>query len=144
MKKVLAVASQGGHSVQLMRLKPVLDQYETHYVSSQKREGMGKFTKVIDANRNTKFALVLLSLQMAWIVLRFRPDVVVSSGAVLGFIAIFIGKCLGASTLWIDSIANADEMSLSGQYAEKFSDLWLTQWEKLAQQAGPRFEGKVI
>jgi len=143
-KKVLAVASKGGHSIQLMRLKPVLDQYDTSYVSSQHYDGMDNFTRVTDANRNSKFRLMLLFFQVLWIVIRKRPNIVISSGAAPGYFTVLCGKLLGAKTIWIDSIANAEELSMSGQRAGKFADLWLTQWPEVAHENGPKYGGRVL
>ena len=144
-KKLLAVASQGGHLIQLLRLKPVFDRYETSYVSNQYREGMGDdFSQVIDANSNEKIKLLVLFVQMAWIIFTKRPDVVISSGAAPGLIAIMLGKMVGAKTIWIDSIANAEELSLSGKKAGAFADLWLTQWPNLVQPTGPQYQGRVL
>ncbi|MEM7562436.1 MAG: UDP-N-acetylglucosamine--LPS N-acetylglucosamine transferase [Pseudomonadota bacterium] len=144
-KKILAVASQGGHLIQLMRLKPVFDRHQTTYVTNQKRDGMKEnFIIVADANRNDKLKLVLLLWQMFWIVVRTRPDVVISSGAAPGFFALLFGKLCGAKTIWLDSIANAEELSLSGKRAGKFADLWLTQWPELSSVTGPYYSGSVL
>ena len=144
MKRLLAVASQGGHSVQLMRLKPIFDRYETTYVSTQRRTGMNRFTKIIDANRNDKTRLIFLFVHILWIIIRERPDVVISSGSAPGFFAIMCGKLLGAKTIWVDSIDNAQELSLSGKRAGKFDDLWLTQWQELSNKNGPQYGGSVL
>ena len=81
---------------------------------------------------------------MAWIIFTKRPDVVISSGAAPGLIAIMLGKMVGAKTIWIDSIANAEELSLSGKKAGAFADLWLTQWPNLVQPTGPQYQGRVL
>ncbi|MCP4490188.1 MAG: UDP-N-acetylglucosamine--LPS N-acetylglucosamine transferase [Gammaproteobacteria bacterium] len=143
-KKLLVVSSQGGHSVQLMRLKPVFDHYNTTYVSSQRRAGMKKYSQVIDANRNSKFHLILLSLQILFLVIIKRPDVIISSGAAPGYFAMLWGKLFGKKTIWLDSMANAEELSMSGEMAGKFADLWLTQWPEVAQASGPYFKGRVL
>lgn len=144
-KKILAVASQGGHLIQLLRLKPVLDRFDTSYVSNQYREGMGNnFSLVTDANGDEKLKLILLFLQMSWLIITKRPDVVISSGAAPGFFAVMLGKLIGAKTIWLDSIANAEELSLSGKKAGTFADLWLTQWPNLASPAGPKYQGRVL
>ena len=54
------------------------------------------------------------------------------------------GKLLGAKTIWVDSIANAQELSLSGKRAGKFADLWLTQWQELSNKNGPQYGGSVL
>lgn len=77
---------------------------------------------------------ILLILQMLWLVLKFRPDVVITTGAAPGLVALQIGKLFGARTVWIDSLANAEKISLSGKLAERYADLWLTQWPHLVER----------
>jgi hypothetical protein len=55
-----------------------------------------------------------------------------------------VGKLFGAKTIWVDSLANVDEMSGSGRLAGLYSDLWLTQWEHLEKPSGPELSGKVL
>jgi len=58
--------------------------------------------------------------------------------------ALLFGKMLGAKTIWVDSIANAEALSVSGEKVGKYADLWLTQWPHLEKQAGPSFKGSVL
>jgi UDP-N-acetylglucosamine:LPS N-acetylglucosamine transferase len=146
--KVLAIASGGGHWVQLMRLKPA---FETNTVvlvtvnQAYKAEaGSHRFYVVKDATRWNKLRLFVMALQVLWIVLKERPDVVLSTGAAPGYFALRLGKLLGARTIWIDSIANVDRLSLSGEEVGPYADLWLTQWPHLARQGGPYFRGSVL
>jgi hypothetical protein len=76
--------------------------------------------------------------------LKVRPDVIITTGASVGLFALFLGGKLGAKTIWVDSIANCDTLSLSGIKAKKYADLYLTQWEHLADDDGPSFAGSVI
>lgn len=99
---------------------------------------------VRDATRWNRFGLVLQAIQVFWIVLRERPDIVLTTGAAPGYFALRVGKLLGARTVWIDSIANANELSMAGERAGKFADLWLTQWPHLARSDGPKYCGEVI
>ena len=64
--------------------------------------------------------------------LRERPHVVISTGAAPGYLALRAGKLLGARTIWIDSVANVEELSLSGRMSSSVADLCLTQWPHLA------------
>jgi len=68
----------------------------------------------------------------------------VSTGAAPGYIAVRLGKLLGARTAWIDSVANVEEVSLSGRMVGRHADLWLTQWRHLAKDDGPQYRGEVL
>src|SRR3546814_312032 len=76
--------------------------------------------------------------------LRQRPDVVISTGALPGFAFVMVAHVLRIRTIWVDSVANAEEPSLAGQKARRFSTLWLSQWSHVADQVGGRFEGSVL
>jgi UDP-N-acetylglucosamine:LPS N-acetylglucosamine transferase len=102
------------------------------------------FSYVNDANRNSKAKMLLQAIRIAWIVFRLRPDVVISTGAAPGYFAMRFGKLIGARTIWIDSIANAEEMSMTGRIVGKYADLWLTQWPELARPGGPEYKGEVL
>lgn len=99
---------------------------------------------VSDGNLESKLALVATCLSVLVLVLRVRPAVVVTTGAAPGFFGVVFGKLLGARTIWIDSIANAEELSVSGQKVRRFADLWLTQWQHLSEFRGPRYYGSVL
>lgn len=146
--RVLAVASAGGHWVQLQRLRPVLAEHELAFVTTDAgyREELPDFRihVVNDASRNSRFRLMLLAFQVLFVVIRERPDVVISTGAAPGYFALRIGRLLGARTIWLDSIANVDEMSLAGRLARPYADLWLTQWSHLAEPGGPEYAGAVL
>lgn len=85
-----------------------------------------------------------MAAQVAWVMLRERPDVVITSGAAPGLVALVLGKCVGARTVWLDSIANVETLSMSGQRALRFADLHLTQWPHLQTGDGPVFRGAVL
>ncbi len=148
MKKILLIASAGGHWVQLNRLHEVFSGHNIIYVSTnpdlKKQKAHNLFFTVPDASRWDRMRIVLLACKMLWIVIRIRPDIVISTGALPGLIALFFGKKLGARTIWVDSIANSEQLSLSGQKAGKYADLWLTQWEHLARPEGPQYHGAVL
>lgn len=142
--KVLAVGSAGGHWTQLMRLLPALDQHDVALISTMD-QGIGKrFYRVLDANQREKWAMLKMMVQVFWIVLRERPHVVLSTGAAPGYMALRFGRLFGARTIWVDSFANVDQLSLAGRLAGPHADLWLTQWAHLAKPGGPEFIGAVI
>jgi UDP-N-acetylglucosamine:LPS N-acetylglucosamine transferase len=146
-RKVLAVASGGGHWVQMRRVVPAFEGAEVVYVAINEiyRKDVPRAACVVnDATRWNRLGSALLALRVAWIVLREWPDVVFSTGAAPGFFALVAGRLLGAKTIWLDSIANVEVLSLSGQMARRWAGLWLTQWPHLARPEGPECAGRVF
>jgi UDP-N-acetylglucosamine:LPS N-acetylglucosamine transferase len=147
--RVLAVASGGGHWVQLRKLAPVLEEHDVAYltVNDEYRPEVGdiRFYTVNDATQWNKAGLIRLAIQVFWVLLRERPDVVLSTGAAPGFFAIVWAKLFfGARTVWIDSAANSERLSSSGEKVGRFADLWLTQWEAVSRPVGPHYMGRVL
>jgi UDP-N-acetylglucosamine:LPS N-acetylglucosamine transferase len=148
--KILALSSGGGHWVQMLRLRPAFE--GCHVVYATVKPGYrddvagAEFRVVPDSNRWNKLGLARTAWAILRLLLRERPDVVVSTGAAPGYFAIRLGGWLGARTIWVDSVANAEELSLSGRKAGACADLWLTQWPHLAasDREGPKFFGNVL
>ena len=153
----MAVASGGGHWVQLLRLRQSWTGCKVTYVTTTPdfREEMVQdarlrgepepdYVVVPEANRWQKLRLAKLLALIAFTVLTKRPDVVISTGAAPGYFALRMARILGARTIWIDSIANAQELSLSGRRIGRHADVWLTQWEDLSSPRGPQYWGAVI
>jgi len=148
MKKVMLVSSSGGHWVQLNRLLPAFEGCEKIFVTTEAKYqtvvGDNRFLLVPDASRWNKIRVVWLAFVMLKHIVTVRPDVVVTTGAAPGYFALLFGKKMGARTIWLDSIANVDELSMSGRMAGKYADLWLTQWQHLASPEGPQYLGAVL
>jgi len=134
--RILAVASSGGHWVQLRRITPAFDDHDVVYLTTdaghRTEVAPARLHTVADANRSDKVALARCLLKIMWVLVRERPDVVVSTGAAPGYLALRCARLLRARTVWIDSMANVEELSMSGRLASGTADLCLTQWPHLA------------
>lgn len=148
MKKILAVASGGGHWVQLLRLRPAFSGFDVAYVTVQRSYQVdvagARFYVVSDATRWDRLKLLKMVLQLCVILIRERPSYVLSTGAAPGLIGLRLAKFIGAKVLWLDSIANVEELSLSGRKALAFADVTLTQWPDVAKKSDADFKGAVL
>lgn len=147
--KALAISSGGGHWVQLLRLQPALADCDATFatVDASYRADLPagtRFRTIPDASMWNKPRLALCALRVGWLLLRERPDVVLSTGAAPGYFAVRIAGLLGKRTIWVDSVANAERLSLSGREAGKHVDHWLTQWPHLSADQGPFYHGSVL
>ncbi|RZK24058.1 MAG: oligosaccharide biosynthesis protein Alg14, partial [Flavobacterium sp.] len=76
--------------------------------------------------------LFTMMIEVTKLVFKLKPDVIITTGAAPGLVGLLAGKLIGAQTIWIDSIANVQKISLSGRIALLFSDQVYTQWPDLA------------
>ena len=147
-QKILALASGGGHWVQLLRLRQAFDGCDVTYATTRRSyssdiEG-GRFCVIPDCNREHKLRVLWCAVWVLFLLARLRPDVVISTGAAPGYLAVRFGRWIGARTIWVDSVANADELSMAGRIVGPHADLWLTQWPHLASEPGPKYLGSVL
>jgi beta-1,4-N-acetylglucosaminyltransferase len=137
--KVCLVASAGGHLNQLLQLAGSWKKYDTFYVVTsklvkEKLQKLGRVYIVKECNRNNPLMLLKLLLYSFWIILRERPNVIISTGAAAGCIECFLGKIMGAKIIWIDSITNVEKLSLSGAMVRHIADLFFVQWPELTKK----------
>jgi UDP-N-acetylglucosamine:LPS N-acetylglucosamine transferase len=144
----MVIASGGGHWTQMLELRPAFEGLDVFYVGVKAMYASdvapSRFYTVRDGSRLNMTSLIVTTLQLLRILLRERPAAIVTTGAAPGAIALRLGKLLGARCAWIDSMANVEELSMSGRKAGAVADLWLTQWEHLSRDDGPRYEGSVL
>lgn len=136
-KRVFAVASKGGHWVQLMRITPALEgRYELMFCSTKadyaSAVGNHRFVTVKDYTRHTAWRIFSV-FGTAYKALReYKPDVILTTGSGPAIAVILAGKLLGVKSIWIDSVANAEHMSISGRIAKRIASRVYTQWPHLA------------
>lgn len=149
MRKIMAICSGGGHWIEMRRILPAFEGCEVVYVSTEPGPdadlAYARFYPVRNVTRRNGPAFAVAIRQIYTALRREKPDVVISTGAAPGLVGLVLGKGLfRCRTIWIDSIAAAEHMSLSGRLAKPFADAWLVQWEHLARPGGPQYWGAVL
>ncbi|NDR56287.1 hypothetical protein [Aliiruegeria sabulilitoris] len=146
--KVLAISSGGGHWIQLLRLRPAFEGAEVHFACSDpgaaEMVGPAPFSSFPDANKDQPLKLLFCAFAVLRILLRTRPDAIVTTGAAGGYLAIALGRLFGIRGMFVDSIANAHELSISARLALRITDKVLTQWPGVADATPAAFHGRVL
>ncbi|MAM86230.1 MAG: hypothetical protein CME36_02845 [unclassified Hahellaceae] len=160
--RVLLIASSGGHWKQIRRLQPAFESEQLYFActdaSYEETVGGRPFFSVPEGSLASKTQLVLQALSVLRVLLVVRPQLVVTTGAAPGFFALFFARVLlhpisrlfgrrPVKTVWVDSIANVDELSVSGRQVARYADVHLTQWPHLADSVAPGkpgFSGAVL
>ena len=134
-RKVLLVGSSGGHLAQLLSLRPWWEPLDRLWVTfpTQDSRSLLADEDTVWAHHPTTRNLpnALRNLVLGWKVLRrYRPDVVVSSGAGVAFPFFLAARLLGASTVYIEVFDRIDDPTLTGKLCYPFSDVFMLQWSE--------------
>lgn len=146
--RLLAVASGGGHWIELMRLSPAFEDFETVFVSMFDNyvfttPGHRLYT-VPDASRFALLPFLSVMWRAIGIVVRERPAAIITTGSAPMLIFILLGRLRFTRTLWIDSIANPEMLSTSGRIAKLLAHRCVSQWETVADREGLECWGRIV
>lgn len=146
--RLLALASGGGHWIQLLRLRPAFAEFDVAYVSMfDGYAGMvdgARFYTVPDASRFDVKSFAPVFAKAVRILARERPAAIVTTGSAPMLAFILLGRLSGRRTLWVDSIANSERLSSSGRLAKKLAHKVVSQWPDVAEREGVECWGRVL
>jgi UDP-N-acetylglucosamine:LPS N-acetylglucosamine transferase len=147
MKKILFISSPGGHWVQLLKIAEgtASSDHEVAISSTYKEFYSGfKYYNINDFNRNNLIYGIIKILPKLYFILKdFSPDLVVTTGAAPGLIASVFFRVFKVKVIWVDSLANSEEISMSGKIASITCNTVLTQWKNL-ETKNIKYKGRVL
>lgn len=134
--KVCLVGSSGGHLAHLYLLKPYWNDKERVWVTFNKMDANSllKEEKVYHCyyptNRNIWNLLrnTWLAIKVLW---KERPDMIISSGAAVAISFFYIGKIIGAKTVYVEVFDRIDAPTITGKVVYPVTDLFFVQWEEM-------------
>lgn len=134
--KICFPTSSGGHLTQLMTLRSFWGVNDRFWVTFDKEDANSKLAneRVYHCHYPTNRSVpnLLRNTVLAWKVLREeRPDVIVTTGAAVAIPFFFVGRVLGAKTVYIEVIDRVNAPTLSGRLCRPMTDLFVVQWPEM-------------
>ena len=143
-KKVLFIASTGGHLNELLQLKKMFNKYNYYIVTEKTSDNL--YLKDKYPNRvsyliyGTKdhfliypFKLFLNCFISLFIYLKVRPNVIITTGTHTAGPMCCIGKLFGSKIIYIETMANIETKTVTGRIIYYFADLFIVQWESMLE-----------
>ncbi|WP_063254843.1 PssD/Cps14F family polysaccharide biosynthesis glycosyltransferase [Neobacillus niacini] len=139
-KKVFFVSSSGGHLAQLKHLsKFIMNKYTISWVieknlSTQDLENEERVFFLKHQDRRMKgflFVFIYNILKSLMILIKVRPDIVITTGAGAVIPICYMAKLLGSKIVFIESYAKINSPTLTGRFIYKIADEFYVQWEEL-------------
>ena len=133
--RILLVSSSGGHLLQLHRLDGWWRNHQRLWVTFDTVDAVSMLEAedTVWAFRPTTRNLpnLLRNTLLAWRVLRrFRPTVVVSTGAGVAVPFFVLARLLRIKTVYVEVYDRIELPTLTGRLCYPFSNLFLLQWEE--------------
>lgn len=134
--KVCLVGSSGGHLTHLYMLKPFWQDKKRFFVTFDKEdarsllEGERVYPAYYPSNRSLK-ALLINSFRAVKILLKERPNIIISTGAAVAVPFFYFGKLFGAKTIYIEVFDRIDAPTISGKLCYPVSDKFIVQWPEM-------------
>lgn len=136
--KVCLVGSSGGHLTHLYMLKPFWENKERFWVTFDKEDarsllqGETMYPCYYPSNRSLK-ALIINTHRAIKILRKEKPDLIISSGAAPAVPFFYLGKLMGAKTIYIEVFDRIDKPTIAGKMVYPVTDRFIVEWEEMKQ-----------
>lgn len=158
-KKIMFVASSGGHLSELLQLSNMMDATgiivteKIGDIDSLSKRGNGVRVKTVKAG-SRKQGIRYLGIFLGNVIRSFfifmveKPDIIISTGSHTFIPFLFARKCLfwrKCEVIYIESIARVHTLSKTGMMSLKYVDTFYVQWETLCEKYPQvRYEGRLL
>lgn len=137
-KKICFVSSSGGHWEELMCLREIALENYSFFVTEEGGQvedcGFENVRTLKQINRKEKGFLIhflKLFFETFKILKEEKPDVVITTGALIAFPFCLCAKLNGKKVVYIESFARVHGKSITGRLVYPFADLFIVQWESM-------------
>jgi beta-1,4-N-acetylglucosaminyltransferase len=133
-RKLCLVSACGGHLTELRKLKPVYHKHSFFYVINnpivQPPDMQGKTYTITLCERDWRAGINFW--EAFRILLRERPDCIVSTGAWPAIPFAIVGRILGIPNIYIETMARVTLPSLTGRFMYYLADRFFYPWRQLS------------
>lgn len=137
-QKICFIASSGGHLQEISYLFDLQASYDAFLVTEESEfqkqyylDNTYCFPKIDRREKRFLLHFLQLILASAKVLRKEKPDIILSTGALVTVPMLYLGKLLGKKIIFMESMARVEGKSLSGRLVYPIADLFLVQWESL-------------
>jgi len=133
--KFCIVSSSGGHLTHVYMLKDIWQKHDRVWVTFDKVDANSilkdekKYYCHYPTNRNIPNLIKNTFLALK-VLIKEKPDVIISSGAAIAIPFFFLGKIFGKKLVYIEVYDRIDKSTISGKFCSHFADKFIVQWDE--------------
>ncbi len=136
--KIIFAASSGGHLEQLLMLKPLMEKYDSVFVTEKTEYNVGKTdVKTYYLSQINRKELLFLpklignTFRSLRIIIKERPKVMITTGVLAIVPLALLMKLFRGKLIYLESFAKVTSKTLSGKLLYRFADQFYVQWEEM-------------
>ena len=140
--KIMFISSVGGHLTQLLQLKSIFSKYDyvlitekTDVTKDMKNKYNISYLPYGSRNQKLKYPFVLLvnCFMSLFYLIKYNPNVIVTTGANTAAAMCCLGKLLGKKVIYIESFAKNNSPTITGKMIYKLHAYtkFVVQWESM-------------
>lgn len=144
MKRVMFISSTGGHLSELLQLKRIFHHYDYHIVTEKTKVNIdltkeyGKRISFLKyGTRHHKLAYCFIFpfnfIKSVGLFLKYRPQVLVTTGAHTSVAMCYIAKLFRRKVIYIETFANIHTKTLTGRLVYPIVDVFVVQWDSMLE-----------
>jgi UDP-N-acetylglucosamine:LPS N-acetylglucosamine transferase len=146
--KIAIACNDGGHLTEAQLLSEAFDGHETFYLTYDSLRGrqLDQPKYLFHTIGLNPLYMLLAFVRLVPVLLRERPDMVVTTGGEIAIPTVVLSSLFGIETLYVESWCRIRTRSGAGRVAYHLADTFLVQWPQLRDVYGEkaRYEGAVI
>lgn len=143
--KVGLVCSHGGHMTELVQILPAFENADLFYITYDSIPTRQLEHAYLMKNIGTNpFRMLLAFWTILRVLLKERPDLLVSTGAEVAIPAFYLAwllrtaRLLDVRTVFIESWTRVTMPTQTGKLVYPISDVFLVQWQQMLPNYGPK------
>lgn len=142
MKKVLFIASTGGHLAEMMQLKKMFKKYDYYIITEKTKSNLNLKNKyknrvsylvygTKDHMLSYPFKLLYNCFKSFFLYLKVHPDYIITTGVHTAGPMCLIGKLFGSRVVYIETFANMTSKTVTGRLLYPVADRFIVQWTSM-------------
>lgn len=152
MKKVLFISSTGGHLSEMMQLKKMFENYDYHIITEKTKSNISlkeKYPRKVnflvygtkDHLLSYPFKLIYNCFKSLYLYFRIHPDYIITTGAHTAGPMCCIGKIFGSRVIYIETFANINTKTITGNLLYPIADQFIVQWSNMKKHYKNSIDG---
>lgn len=154
-KRVIFIASTGGHLSELLQLKRLFHKYESLLITEKTPTTANLavgcpvqylvYGTYYQSKVSYLFKLAWNTVLSLWYLLLFRPDVIVTTGSHTAVPMCYLARVFRKKIIYLESIAKVSGQSWAGKLVYPKADAFFVQWpENQVDYPGSIYAGQLL